>query len=206
MSSDWLKPGAQWVLASGNRGKLAELSQALDDLSLELLPISQWTDISPEETGSTFETNAILKARHAAQLTGLPSLADDSGLAVDALDGAPGVYSARYAGIQGDDASNNAKLLKALESTADDQRTGRFVCVIALLRSADDPAPILARGEWQGRIARAPRGAQGFGYDPLFIDEESQRHAAELSPAEKIQRSHRGKAIHLLKKQLLTLA
>ena len=126
MSTHWLQPGSQWVLASGNQGKLAELRHALSDLPLELLPISQWTDSSPEETGNTFEANAIIKARHAAELTGLPSLADDSGLAVDALDGAPGVYSARYAGPLANDANNNAKLLQALESVEDEQRTARL--------------------------------------------------------------------------------
>ncbi|MGJ8670660.1 MAG: RdgB/HAM1 family non-canonical purine NTP pyrophosphatase [Oceanococcus sp.] len=205
MNAHWLKPGSQWVLASGNKGKLAELRHALSDLSLALLPISQWTEISPEETGSSFESNAIIKARHAAELTGLPSLADDSGLAVDALGGAPGVYSARYAGQPSNDANNNAKLLHALENVADEQRTARFVCVIALLRSADDPAPLLARGEWHGRIARVASGNNGFGYDPLFMDEATQSSAASLSPEQKIVRSHRGKAISLLKAQLAEL-
>lgn len=204
--ADWLQPGAQWVLASGNRGKLAELRHALDDMGLQLLPISQWTDVSPEETGDTFEANAIIKARHAAELTGLPSLADDSGLSVDALGGAPGVYSARYAGAQANDDNNNAKLLQALAATPEGQRQARFVCVIALVRSADDPSPLLARGEWQGHIALQPSGSNGFGYDPLFIDQASGRSAADLSPEQKLVRSHRGHAIAELKQQLAALS
>ncbi len=195
MNTDWRNPGSRWVLASGNQGKLAELRQALSHLQLELAPLSDWTEISPEETGDTFEANAILKARHAAQLTGLPSLADDSGLAVDALDGAPGVYSARYAGARASDADNNRKLLQALDGVDDQKRSARFVCVIALLRNADDPKPVLARGEWHGRIAQTARGEQGFGYDPLFIDEHLSRSAAELDTASKLARSHRGQAI-----------
>lgn len=204
MSQAWRQAGAQWVLASGNRGKLAELQVALADLSCQLRPISDWTDVSPEETGDTFEANAIIKARHAAQLTGLPSLADDSGLAVDALNGAPGVYSARYAGVDANDAANNAKLLQAMDALDDNQRDARFVCVIALLRGPDDPAPLLARGEWVGRIARKPSGDGGFGYDPLFIDPQLHKSAAELTPQDKLARSHRGQAITRLK-QLLTL-
>lgn len=202
MSEAWRQAGARWVLASGNRGKLAELREALAGWSPELTPISDWTDVSPEETGDTFEANAIIKARHAAELTGLPSLADDSGLAVDALAGAPGVYSARYAGPQADDAANNRKLLQALADTPDEQRSARFVCVIALLRGPQDDAPLLARGEWQGRIAQAPRGVQGFGYDPLFIDDQSGQSAAELSPQDKLARSHRGQAIARLRQLL----
>ncbi len=191
-----------WVLASGNRGKLAELQHALEPLGHTLKPISEWTDHSPEESGDTFEANALIKARHAAALTGLPSLADDSGLAVDALGGAPGVYSARYAGPEASDADNNRKLLSALKETPPAQRSARFVCVIALVRSADDPAPLLARGEWPGIIATQPAGDGGFGYDPLFVDPELQLSSAQLSREDKLARSHRGHAIADLLRQL----
>lgn len=191
-----------WVLASGNRGKLAELQHALAPLGHELKPISDWTDHSPEETGDTFEANALIKARHAAARSGLPSLADDSGLAVDALNGAPGVYSARYAGDQASDADNNRKLLAALADVPPEQRGARFVCVIALVRSADDPSPLIARGEWKGHIADQPSGDGGFGYDPLFVDPQLQRSAAQLSREDKLARSHRGHAIADLLRQL----
>ena len=191
-----------WVLASGNRGKLVELQHALSPLDHTLKPISAWTDHSPEESGSTFEANALIKARHAAAVSGLPSLADDSGLAVDALNGAPGVYSARYAGADASDADNNNKLLSALTDTPMAQRGARFVCVIALVRSADDPAPLIARGEWPGIIATEPAGDGGFGYDPLFIDPELQLSAAQLSREDKLARSHRGHAIAELLRQL----
>ncbi|RZO84685.1 MAG: RdgB/HAM1 family non-canonical purine NTP pyrophosphatase [Oceanococcus sp.] len=191
-----------WVLASGNRGKLAELQHALAPLGHELKPISDWTDHSPEETGDTFEANALIKARHAAARSGLPSLADDSGLAVDALNGAPGVYSARYAGDQASDADNNRKLLDALADVPPEQRGARFVCVIALVRSADDPSPLIARGEWKGHIADQPSGDGGFGYDPLFVDPQLQRSAAQLSREDKLARSHRGHAIADLLRQL----
>ena len=191
-----------WVLASGNRGKLAELQHALAPLGHELKPISDWTDHSPEETGDTFEANALIKARHAAARSGLPSLADDSGLAVDALNGAPGVYSARYAGDQASDADNNRKLLAALADVPPEQRGARFVCVIALVRSADDPSPLIARGEWKGHIADQPSGDGGFGYDPLFVDPQLQCSAAQLSREDKLARSHRGQAIADLLRQL----
>lgn len=191
-----------WVLASGNRGKLAELQHALAPLGHELKPISDWTDHSPEETGDTFEANALIKARHAAARSGLPSLADDSGLAVDALNGAPGIYSARYAGDQASDADNNRKLLAALADVPPEQRGARFVCVIALVRSADDSSPLIARGEWKGHIADQPSGDGGFGYDPLFVDPQLQRSAAQLSREDKLARSHRGQAIADLLRQL----
>ncbi len=190
------------VLASGNRGKLRELSLALAPLDWRLRPISEWTEESPEETGTSFEANALLKARHAARLTGLPCLADDSGLAVDALDGAPGVYSARYAGAHANDQMNNAKLLAALDGTPVAQRGARFICVIAWVSRADDPAPVLARGEWQGEILPAPRGDGGFGYDPLFLDRELGLSAAELGREQKLARSHRGAAIRALLERL----
>jgi len=181
------------VLASANRGKLAEFQSLLGD-AWELLPQGALGVPPAEETGDSFAANALLKARHAAALTGLPALADDSGLEVDALDGAPGVRSARYAGDAADAAANNRKLLEALAGVADDRRTARFRCVLALVRMADDPDPLLVEGRWEGHIARAPRGRQGFGYDPLFIDAASGLCAAELPPAEKNRRSHRGRA------------
>lgn len=190
------------VLASGNLGKLDELQCALKPLNLKLRPISQWTQESPEETATSFAGNALIKARHAAQLSGLPSLADDSGLCVDALEGGPGVYSARYAGPDATDAQNNAKLLAALDGVDEPLRTARFVCVIALVRDAQDSDPILACGQWNGQILRQPRGQQGFGYDPLFLDPELGRCAAELDRQTKLAHSHRGRAIATLIRQL----
>lgn len=191
------------VLASDNRGKLAEF-QALLGRDWLLLPQGELGIAGAEETGNSFEANALLKARHAARLTGLPALADDSGLEVDALGGAPGVRSARYAGAGADAAANNRKLLEALADVPEPRRGARFRCVLALVRSADDPEPLLCEGSWEGRIALAPRGAQGFGYDPLFIDVETGLAAAELDPAEKNRRSHRGRAAQALAARLAT--
>lgn len=190
------------VLATGNRGKLAEFQQLLGDSGFDVLTQAQFGIEPPEETGTTFEANALLKARHAAHLTGLPALADDSGLEVDALGGAPGVYSARYAGAGATDAMNIARLLAALAGTAPPQRAARFRCVIAFLRNGDDPAPLLAQGCWEGRILEAPRGAGGFGYDPVFLDEASGLSAAQLEAAAKHARSHRGAALRDLLAQL----
>jgi XTP/dITP diphosphohydrolase len=190
------------VLATSNRGKLAEFQQLLGDSGIDLLPQSQFGIEPPEETGTTFEANALLKARYAARLTGLPAMADDSGLEVDALGGAPGVYSARYAGTGASDAANTAKLLAALAGVPPPRRSARFRCVIAFVRSADDPAPLLAQGCWQGRILDAPRGAGGFGYDPVFLDVAAGQSAAELEPAAKNARSHRGGALRNLLAQL----
>ena len=186
------------VLASRNRKKLIELESLLAPLGYQLKLVSEFSDVEPEETAPTFVENALIKARHAAQVSGLPAIADDSGLEVGALGGAPGVYSARYAGTQGDDAANNAKLLAALAETPDEQRDARFVSVLALLRHADDPVPLIAFGAWPGRILREPRGANGFGYDPLFLDLESGQSAAELCAADKNTRSHRARAFAAL--------
>jgi XTP/dITP diphosphohydrolase len=187
------------VLASGNRGKAAELGALLAPLGWELVSQAELGVVEVEETGPTFEDNALLKARHAATATGLPALADDSGLEVDALGGAPGVRSARYAG-GGGDAANVAKLLRELDAVPDAARGARFRCVLVLLRSAADPAPLVARGAWEGRIARAPRGTNGFGYDPVFLpaDDAAGRSAAELAAADKNARSHRGQALAAL--------
>lgn len=181
------------VLASANPGKLRELMHALEPQGWALRPLSDFSAEQADETGSTFVENALIKARHAAEVSGLPALADDSGLAVAALDGAPGVYSARYAGDNATDVENNAKLLRALRNTSN--RGAAFHCVLALVESADDPNPVVVDGCWQGEILREPRGENGFGYDPLFFDPALQRAAAELSPAEKREHSHRGRAI-----------
>jgi XTP/dITP diphosphohydrolase len=189
------------VLASGNRGKAAELAALLAPLGWQLVSQAELGVAEIEETGATFEANALLKARHAAATTGLPALADDSGLEVDALDGAPGVRSARYAG-GGGDAANLAKLLRELEAVPDAARGARFRCVLAFVADAADPTPLIARGAWQGRIARAPRGSNGFGYDPVFLVPDpaggGERSAAELDPAVKNERSHRGQALREL--------
>ncbi len=190
------------VLASRNRKKLLELEALLAPLGYQLKLVSEFSDVEPEETAPTFVENALIKARHAARVSGLPAIADDSGLEVAALGGAPGVYSARYAGMQGDDAANNAKLLAALAEVPDEQRAARFVSVLALLRHADDPVPVIAFGAWPGCVLRAPQGANGFGYDPLFLDPESGLSAAELSAADKNARSHRARAFTALLAQL----
>lgn len=188
------------VLASGNAGKLRELGRALQPLGVELLPLSAFTTAQAEETGLSYVENAIIKARHAAAVSGLPALADDSGLSVNALGGAPGVYSARYAGVEADDVANRAKLLEAMAGL--DQRQAAFHCVLALVHTADDPLPLLAQGRWPGAIMPAERGTGGFGYDPVFLDPELGLTAAEMDPATKQARSHRGHAVRQLLKQL----
>ncbi|MFD0727595.1 RdgB/HAM1 family non-canonical purine NTP pyrophosphatase [Lysobacter brunescens] len=190
------------VLASSNAGKLAELRDLLGDAGIDLHAQSEFGVEDVEETGLTFVENAILKARHAARATGLPALADDSGLCVDALGGAPGLYSARYAGVHGDNAANIAKLLGAIHDVPDERRTARFVSVLALLRHADDPQPLVAEGTWEGRILHAPRGTGGFGYDPVFFDPSRNMGAAELEPALKNRLSHRGVALAQLRARL----
>jgi XTP/dITP diphosphohydrolase len=195
-----MKPLSQLVLASHNAGKLKELQAMLGD-AVRVRSVAEFSSVEPEETGLSFVENAILKARHAARVSGLPALADDSGLAVDFLGGAPGIYSARYADGQGD-AANNAKLLEVLKEVPDQQRGAQFVCALALLQHADDPLPIICEGLWHGRILHAARGEQGFGYDPLFWVEERQCSSAELAPAEKNQLSHRARAMAQLKQRL----
>ena len=190
------------VLASGNAGKLAELRELLGGGRYVLRAQSEFDVDDAEETGLTFVENALLKARHASRATGLPALGDDSGLCVDALDGAPGLYSARYAGAHGDSAANIARLLRELDGVADAARTARFHCVLALLRSHDDPRPLIVEGSWEGRILRAPRGEHGFGYDPVFLDPENAMSAAELEPAIKNAISHRGRALAMLRQRL----
>lgn len=184
------------VLASSNAGKLRELRVLLAGCGFELHPQSAFGVDPIEETGATFVANALLKARHAAAVTGLAALADDSGLEVDALAGAPGVYSARYAGPAASDEHNNAKLLAALAGR-EGPHAARYRCVMAYVENARDPAPVLCLGSWEGAIAGAPRGSGGFGYDPLFLvaGDAAGRTAAELSAQEKNQRSHRGQAL-----------
>lgn len=195
------RPRRRAVLATANEGKRRELEQLLGD-EWELITQGVLGVESVEETGVTFLENALLKARHAAAATGLPAIADDSGLEVDCLDGAPGVWSARYAGEQADDHANNEKLLAALQDIPPDQRGARFRCVMVYVRGADDPEPVVADRSWEGQIGTGPRGTGGFGYDPLFIDPASGRHSAELTPAEKNARSHRGQAALDLRDQL----
>ncbi|MCK9282973.1 MAG: RdgB/HAM1 family non-canonical purine NTP pyrophosphatase [Rhodocyclaceae bacterium] len=190
----------QLVLASNNAGKLREFAQLLAPLGIELLPQSAFGVEEAAEPHVTFVENALAKARHCARTTGLPALADDSGLCVAALGGAPGVYSARYAGEPKSDARNNAKLLADLAGLAD--RRAHYVAVLALVRHPDDPQPIVVEGEWHGEILAAPRGANGFGYDPLFLVPERGCSSAELDAAEKNARSHRGIAVRRLIERL----
>lgn len=190
------------VLASGNPGKLKEFGALLADGGFEVVPQGKLGIADVEETGLSFVENALLKARHAARASGLPALADDSGLCVEHLHGAPGLYSARYAGTHGDNAANNAKLLHALNGVPDERRGAYFICVLVLLRHAEDPAPLIAEGRWHGRVLHAARGAQGFGYDPLFLPHGQTLSAAELDPALKHTLSHRGQALAQLRKLL----
>lgn len=183
------------LLASNNPGKVREIRALLAGRDIEIVSQSGFGIPDVEETGLTFIENAILKARHAARLSGLPAIADDSGLEVDALNGAPGVYSARYAGAGADDAGNNAKLLKELQGVPDSRRTARFRCVLVLLRHERDPSPLIAQGVWDGVILHEPRGAGGFGYDPLFYLPERGCASAELPAEEKNRLSHRGQAL-----------
>lgn len=193
------------VLASSNRGKLAEFNALLADSGFEVIAQSSLGIADAEETGLTFVENALLKARHAARASGLPALADDSGLCVAHLRGAPGLYSARYAGGHGDSAANNAKLLRTLDGVPIAQRDAFFICALALLQDADDPAPLIAEGRWHGRVLDAPRGEKGFGYDPLFLPHGQTLSAAELEPALKNRLSHRGQALALLHERLREL-
>ncbi len=184
------------VLASGNPGKLVELRALLAGTGIELVPRRDFALDDPPETGTTFVENAIIKARHAARASGLAALADDSGICVDALDGAPGLDSAIYAGRHGADEANNAKLLAALAAVPEAKRTAHYTCVLVLLRGAADPDPIITTGRWPGRILRARRGTHGFGYDPLFLpDDGGGLSGAELDPVVKNRISHRGLAL-----------
>lgn len=190
------------ILASGNAGKLREFREILAPQGFELIAQGELGIPDPDETGLSFVENALLKARHASERSGLPALADDSGLCVDALGGAPGLYSARYAGAHGDHPANIAKLLAELANRDDSRRSAFFISVIALIRHPLDPAPLIAEGRWHGHILHAPRGNGGFGYDPVFLDPDSGLSAAELEPAHKHRISHRGRAVAELLKTL----
>ncbi|EPU0990876.1 XTP/dITP diphosphatase [Cronobacter turicensis] len=186
------------VLATGNAGKVRELASLLQEFGLDVVAQTELGVESAEETGLTFIENAILKARHAAQVTGFAAIADDSGLSVDALGGAPGIYSARYAGSDASDQENLEKLLVALHDVPDEQRQAQFHCVLVYMRHADDPTPLVFHGVWSGVITRAPAGQGGFGYDPIFVVPSLGKTAAELTREEKSAISHRGQALKLL--------
>ncbi len=190
--------GHRVVLASNNKGKLREFADLLGGLDLDIIPQAQLGVSDVEETGLTFVENAIIKARHAARITGLPVIADDSGIEVDALNGVPGIYSARYAGSGASDDANNKKLLQALDGVPEAQRGARYQCLIVYLRHALDPTPIICGGSWEGRILTEPRGFGGFGYDPLFFVPTHQCSGGELDAVEKNRISHRGQALRKL--------
>lgn len=190
------------VLATNNQGKVKELHAMLAPLGIEIMSQKDFELESIEETGLSFVENAIAKARYVAKATGLAAIADDSGLCVDALHGAPGIYSARFAGDDATDALNNAKLLDTLSDVPDKQRGAHFRCALALVRTAEDPIPVICEGVWRGRILREPQGTQGFGYDPFFYVDELSQASAELAPEIKNQHSHRAKALHCLLEKL----
>lgn len=186
------------VLATGNQGKVREMADLLSDFGFNVVAQSEFNVSDVEETGTTFIENAIIKARHTAKETGLAAIADDSGLEVDALKGAPGIYSARYAGVGATDQQNLEKLLEAMKEIPEEQRTARFHCVLVLMRHENDPTPIVCHGKWEGRILTEAHGENGFGYDPVFFVPEDNCASAELEPARKKQLSHRGKALKQL--------
>lgn len=186
------------VLASGNPGKVREFNQLLGGIDIEVVPQSDYSVPEAEETGLTFVENALLKARQAARHTNLPALADDSGLEVDALNGAPGIYSARYAGKGAGDEQNLRKLLADLQGLPDDQRAARFQCLLVYLRHEFDPTPLICQGTWEGRLLTAPQGKNGFGYDPVFYVPAHRCSSAELPPEVKNAISHRGQALRAL--------
>ncbi len=186
------------VLASSNAGKVREINQMLAGLNREAVAQSVYNVSDAIESGLTFVENAIIKARHAAAITGLPAIADDSGLEVDALHGAPGIYSSRFAGAAATDKENVAKLLRELETVPESARTARFHCVIVYMRHANDPTPLICQGRWEGSILRAVRGHNGFGYDPVFYVPTHHVSSAELPPDEKNRLSHRGRALRAL--------
>lgn len=197
-AGDSLTADQKWVVATGNAGKFDEFRQLLEPCSLSLVAQSELGITGPPETGLTFAENALLKARHAARQSGLPAIADDSGLCVAALDGAPGLHSARFAGTGARDSQNTTLLLERLADTPGDARSAWFVCVIVALRAPEDPDPVFATGRWHGRIALSPRGNHGFGYDPIFELPGLGKTAAELESHEKAALSHRGQAARRL--------
>jgi XTP/dITP diphosphohydrolase len=193
----------RWVIATANPGKLREFRELFTGLPYELTSLGELNLPSPAETGESYLANATLKARHAMELSGLPALADDSGLEVDALGGAPGIFSARYAGANADDAANNAKLMRELNGVPSQRRLARYRCALVFLDAAPGAVPLAATGVWEGVILDAPRGAQGFGYDPYFWLPEMNLTAAELDPAQKNRLSHRGAAVRALRAALV---
>lgn len=186
------------VLATGNHGKVKELATLLEKFDISVKPQSEFNVPDVAETGTTFVENAIIKARHAAKITGLPAIADDSGLEVDALQGAPGVYSARYAGADASDDDNTQKLLRALETVEASKRSARFHCVLVYMRHENDPTPLICHGQWEGQITTEKMGEQGFGYDPVFWQEDLQKTSAQLPRDIKNNLSHRGQALKAL--------
>jgi XTP/dITP diphosphohydrolase len=190
------------VLATGNVGKVRELQQLLADMDYEIVPQSEFNTPEAVEDGLGFVENALIKARSASRHTGLPAIADDSGIAVDALDGAPGIYSARYAGAGATDEQNLNHLLENMQNVDDPDRTARFICLMVYVRHAEDPTPLICQGSWEGRLLRSPQGENGFGYDPIFYVPEKDCTSAQLSSDEKNAMSHRGKAIRCLVDQL----
>jgi XTP/dITP diphosphohydrolase len=192
----------QIVLATGNKGKVREFKQMLRNQPFEILPQSEFDVSEVEETGLTFVENAIIKARHAAKVTGLPAIADDSGIEVDALNGAPGIYSARYAGQDANDKDNLHKLIQDVKEIDEPLRTARFQCVLVLMRHENDPTPIICQGTWEGSLLKEPAGQNGFGYDPIFWLEANQCTSAELDPDTKDKLSHRGQALRKLVNEL----
>ena len=187
--------GERIVLASNNAGKVREINQILVSQAIQVVPQREFDIPDADETGLTFVENAIIKARQAARLSGLPAIADDSGIEVDALKGAPGIYSARYAGPGCSDQDNNRKLLEQLEGVPEAERSARFQCLMVFMRLAEDPTPIICQGTWEGVILTEPRGDNGFGYDPLFWVPDHDCSSAELSAEEKNRLSHRGQAL-----------
>ncbi|MCG6200774.1 XTP/dITP diphosphatase [Psychromonas antarctica] len=188
----------KWVLATGNKGKVKEMSQLLNSFAIEVLPQSQFDVAEVAETGTTFVENAIIKARHAAKVTGLPAIADDSGLEVDFLSGQPGIYSSRFAGENASDRDNVDLLLNKLEGVGNEQRRARFQCVLVYMRHALDPTPIICQGTWEGIISESLQGENGFGYDPVFWVESEQCTSAQLNKERKNELSHRGQALTML--------
>ncbi|WP_339644246.1 XTP/dITP diphosphatase [uncultured Porticoccus sp.] len=193
------------VLATGNKGKLAEFQHLLESLPFDILPQSDFEVPEAVEDGLSFVENALIKARHAAHLTALPAIADDSGLEVDALNGAPGIYSSRFSGENATDQQNNLRLLSLLQEVPREQRTARFHCLLVFLRHAEDPTPLICQGTWEGLIGFTPEGDNGFGYDPLFYIPELGRTSAQLGKEEKNRISHRARAMALLQERLVSL-
>lgn len=191
-----------WVLATGNQGKVKEMSQLLNSFAIEVLPQSHFDVCEVPETGTTFVENAIIKARHAAKVTGLPAIADDSGLEVDFLSGQPGIYSSRFAGENASDQDNIDLLLSKLEGVGREHRTARFQCVLVYMRHELDPTPIICQGTWEGEISDSMQGENGFGYDPIFWVESDQCASAQLSKQRKGELSHRGQALAMLVERL----